>query len=217
MSRRRQPRKKYHLGIDESGTGSWAGPFTVAGIVVPIRHPDLERLFKKGLVKDSKKMSDAKRRKVLGMMVDHVLFGKIVAVDVSTITKLKAKEAWRCGIADVIEQVRCGLGLDTLRSNVDIVVDGLVDKKLHRSYPWIRFIPKADSTVPAVAAASIFAKTVRNDLMIKLGKDYPEFQFQQHFGYGTELHQKELREHGRTLEHRKIRSMDKYTSKVYGG
>jgi ribonuclease HII len=187
----------------------------VAGIVVPIEHPDLELLFKKGLVNDSKKLSDGKRRKVLNLLVDSVLFGKISIIDVNTIVKLKPKEAWRYGIADVIEQVRLGLGLETLWQNVDIVVDGPVDKKLHAAYPWIRFIPKADSSVPAVAAASIFAKTARNDLMIEMGKRYPEFRFKKHFGYGTKLHQSELRKHGKTAVHRPIRSMDKYATKNY--
>lgn len=206
---------KYLLGIDESGTGSWAGSFTVAGIVVPTKHPGLLRLFKKGIVNDSKKMSDKRRRKALDQLVDHVLFGKIAIVDVSTITHMKNKNAWRMAVAEVIEEVRRGLNLNVLRPTVDIVVDGRVDKYLRKRYPWIRFITKADSTVPAVAAASIFAKTVRNNLMIDLGKQYPEFGFKYHFGYGTAAHKRELRKHGKTADHRPIKTMHKYTTKIY--
>ena len=214
MPRRRQ-RKQYHLGIDESGTGAWAGPFTVAGIVVPIKHPELVRLHKKGLVNDSKKLSDEKRRKTLDLMVDSVLFGKVVAVTPDRIREMQPKPAWRWAIGEVLEQIRAGLGLSALGSKVDVVLDGPVDKKLRASYPWIRFIPKADSTVPAVAAASILAKTVRNNLMIALGKQYPEFGFAKHSGYGTAQHKAELWKHGKTVDHRPIRTMKKYTTKVY--
>lgn len=216
MPRRRRKSKEYILGIDESGTGAWAGPFTVAGIAVPTKHPGLARLFKKGLVDDSKKLTDESRRRVLNQLVDHVIIGKISILDVPTITKLGNRGAWRQGVGDVIEQIRVGLGLSAVGSRVEVILDGPVDKKLRTSYPWIRFIPKADSTVPAVAAASIFAKTVRNDLMIELGKRYPEFRFKQHSGYGTAMHKAELRKHGKTVDHRPIRTMEKHTSKIYG-
>jgi ribonuclease HII len=88
-----------------------------------------------------------------------------------------------------------------------IVVDGVRDPGLEHALrvhgvDEIIFMPKADAKVPAVSAASIIAKTLRNDMMIALHEEYPEYDWKTNAGYGSKKHDEALKKYGKTIYHR---------------
>lgn len=83
----------------------------------------------------------------------------------------------------------------------EIIIDG--NYNFLSGNPKTKTIIKADATVPAVSAASIVAKVARDNYMIELAQQYPDYGFEHHVGYGTALHLEKLAWHGLTVEHRK--------------
>lgn len=202
----------YLIGIDESGTGAWCGPFTIVGVIVFEPHFELEDLWREGVINDSKRMTDKQRRTSIGLIADAILSSYLYAATVDQIRTLGQKKAWRIGVLDVIDNCLRQLPPD---ATVSIVIDGSFDKVVAAQYPEARFIKRADSSVAAVAAASVIAKTIRNDLMIELSKKYPEFGFERNAGYGTAEHIARLRQHGVTPDHRPIKAIPKLTTQTY--
>jgi ribonuclease HII len=198
----------YILGIDESGTGAWAGPFVVAGVLVPDEHPELLALLKEKRLRDSKKMTDLQRRAVLAELIAHVTVGKCAVVSVERLSEAlrsggNQRTAWRWAVGEVISQIEEFLG----HRDVSIIVDGSIDKGLISDYPMVKFYTKADEKIAAVAAASVYAKTVRNDLLIGLSKTFPEYGFHRNYGYGTQEHRAALKKFGKTAQHRPIKPL----------
>lgn len=189
---------RYLLGIDESGTGAWAGPFCVAGVLLPV---DL----KLEGVTDSKKLSDKRRRELCKLIDEKSLHWHVAFVFPDEIQARGQMAGWASAVMAVVREHLAVLPeLGIVPGAVDIMIDGSVNHRLRESinkkiYNGIRvyFEAKADMKYPAVSAASILAKTHRNDEMNQLHASYPEYGFQKNSGYGTEEHAEMLVCHGR--------------------
>jgi ribonuclease HII len=167
--------KGYSLvaGIDEVGRGAWAGPIVAAGVIFAksLRINDLD---------DSKKLSANKREKIAEIIKAKALAWTVQIVEHNIIDEIGVGKA----NALVIDKV-----INALEPRPHYL---LIDKASVTKYkiriPWETII-KGDSQVFSIAAASILAKVTRDELMLKLAKKYPRYEFDKHKGYGTALHQ----------------------------
>lgn len=199
--------EKLIVGVDESGTGAFAGPFTVCAFAVPSRYAH-EVVF--AGAKDSKALSDAKRRTTCEWLA--VVHG--LRVDIQVVSAERAmpqRKAWREAIAQAVIRVisMCGT------QNIELHIDGKPDYALAGYFErqWNlkpNFVIHGDATVPVIGAASILAKTERNDLMLELAQQYPQYGFEEHYGYGTESHLEAIAVHGICPAHRKISVLAPY-------
>jgi len=195
----------YVVGVDESGTGSWAGPFHVAAVaadVLPFNQAIGRHL------RDSKKLSDAKRRAAVPLIKEHAVATAVYAVQVPDINR-GPRRAWREAISTVLRSIKMQLWED---ANYNLLIDGPDDDqliaRLREDHPPPRFEVEGDDKFPAIMAASILAKTARNDAMLSLASEFPEYGWERNMGYGTPEHRKACREHGVTQHHRRrIRSL----------
>ena len=187
------------LGIDESGTGAWAGPFYVVGVLVENEESFAEACG--GLLRDSKKLSDEKRRAVAPLIEKHALGVFRFVGTVESIRSMGMKVTWRHGVTYILHHFRKelpGVYIDGPRDKHVIVPSGLK----------VTWEPKADDKYPSVMAASILAKTSRNDDMLALAKEFPGYEWETNAGYGAPKHRKGIEKLGLTLHHRPISGLD---------
>ena len=179
--------KGYRLiaGADEAGRGPLAGPVVASCVIMP----DCNYLL---CINDSKKLSEAKREE---------LYEKITRTAV----------AFRTGIIerDVIDEknilVATRLAFKRAVESMDIMPDYLYTDmidKLDIALPWTPVV-KGDAQIYSVAAASIVAKVTRDRIMREYDKQYPEYGFAHHKGYGTAEHMDAIRKYGPTPLHRR--------------
>lgn len=192
------------IGLDEAGRGALAGP-VVAGAVLEITNDEL-RMTSDGvfdLIKDSKKLTDSQRRQAYDWLLKHVRYGVGV---------VSAKEIDELGIKPATEKAM-NLALSELLSKNplpappsgrgDKGVKLLVDGRDGFSFPYLsEDIVKGDEKILEISAASIIAKVTRDDYMIKLDTQYPQFGFAGHKGYGAAHHYQLLDQGQYCPEHR---------------
>lgn len=177
---------KFIAGVDEVGRGCLAGAVVAAVCIL-----DLSRPLPEGL-NDSKKLS-AKRREKLDEEI------RAVAVCFA-IAQVEADEIDRINILQATKKAM-RLAIENLSPPADfLLIDALElkDVKLPQ-----KGIIGGDAVSASIAAASIIAKTYRDNLMRELDKVYPEYGFSKHVGYGTKAHFEALRTHGVCAIHRK--------------
>lgn len=172
------------LGIDEAGRGPLAGPLVIAGVILPVGYENEE-------INDSKQLSDKKRRELFEVIMANAIEVKVNIVDVETIDKLNILRATKEGMEDIVRTV--GEKCDAVF--VDAVKLDDIDK------PVLSLI-KGDALSLSIAAASIVAKVTRDDIMLELDKEYPEYDFKKNKGYGTKSHLLALEKYGVTKHHR---------------
>ncbi len=174
------------IGIDEVGRGSWAGPL----LVVAAR---ARGLLPEGLA-DSKILSKSRRENLYNKLDEVCDFGE-GWVQPEEIDADGLAKALRIGV----HRALLALGADF---EDEIILDGNIDycpAEFTKSSCEI----KADANYPIVSAASIYAKVVRDRYMVRLAQFHPFYGFEQHVGYGTELHRSSLKIHGVSKVHRK--------------
>ena len=171
-------------GVDEAGRGPLAGPVCASAVILPAE-ADLPGL------NDSKKLSEKKREQ---------LFPEIQRIAL----------AWSVAFATVEEiEQRNILGATMLAMNRAIaglslkpelaLIDGNRNKEIEMPS---RCVVHGDARCASIAAASILAKVSRDHLMVELSREYPQYGFEQHKGYGTRAHYEALREYGPCPAHR---------------
>ncbi|HKR81767.1 MAG TPA: ribonuclease HII [Candidatus Saccharimonadales bacterium] len=173
------------VGIDEVGRGCWAGPLVAAAVV--LARPT------KGL-KDSKKLPRAERERLAKIIHKKALATGIGWVPAAELDEVGLTEAVRRAMQRALEHI--GIPYDK------IIIDG--NYNYLTNVKKTEVLIKADDLVPAVSAASIIAKVARDQYMAALDGNYKKYQFAQHVGYGTPLHQQLLAEHGISDIHRRL-------------
>lgn len=171
-------------GVDEVGRGPLAGPVCVAAVIMP-----LDDLIEG--IDDSKKLSEKKRDLLFDKIKEKAIAYKIEFVNEETIDKINILEATKLAMKKAIE------GL-TLKPDV-VLVDAI--SKLDVEVE-LRGIVKGDALSYSIGCASILAKVTRDRLMCELSKEYPEYGFEKHKGYGTKQHIEALKEYGPCVYHR---------------
>ena len=176
----------YVVGSDEAGYGAWAGPLCVAAVRVPVGwKPPL------GLG-DSKKLSEAQRETLLAALErDPNVKSRVILLAATTIDKQGVYACLRQAHETLHQELSWGL------EGVRCIADGNLQLQ-----GGIESIPKADGTVPAVSAASIFAKVLRDNEMVRLAAQFPGYGFEKHKGYGVPMHEEALRKLGPCSLHR---------------
>ena len=162
--------KNLRCGVDEAGRGPLAGAVFAAAVILDSRHPI------KGLA-DSKLLS-AKRREILAIEIkQHALAYCVATASVAEIDAINILQATLLAMKRAIE------GLSICPD--EVLVDGLYVPRV--AIPS-RAIVEGDRTIAEISAASILAKTARDDDMRQWDVRYPQYGFAQHKGYGTRAH-----------------------------
>lgn len=187
---------KHILGMDEAGRGAWAGPVTVGAVCLPLHKPGLSKLLKD--VRDSKEMTPRQRTRVVETIKEIAVVWGVGSASNLEIDELKITNATKLAMQralDDIDQRFPGFKADCL------LLDALIwPEKIHE-YPQVSIVD-GDARSLSIAAASIVAKTWRDNLMVQYGEDYPDYAFPTHKGYGTPKHQTVLKAHGPCSLHR---------------
>ncbi len=172
-------------GVDEAGRGPLAGPVYAAAVILDTARP-IEGLA------DSKKLSEARRDALAALIRQRAAAWAIAHASVEEIDTLNILRA------SLLAMKRAVLALHVPPE--EVWVDGLhcPDTGLPS-----RAIVKGDNTVAAISAASILAKTARDEAMVELHARYPQYGFDAHKGYPTPAHLAALREHGPSVMHRR--------------
>lgn len=181
------------VGMDEAGYGAWAGPVAAAAVCLPLHSDDLAAQLKG--VKDSKQMTRRQRESAyetiqavaLGHGIGHATPNEISTLGLSAALSLAFKRAYDACVA--------ALGETAVEV---IMIDG---KSTWKDCPYqdacqFEHVPNGDDKSLTIAAASVLAKVWRDKQLIELGKQYPDYGFERHKGYGTRAHQAALKAHG---------------------
>lgn len=172
-------------GCDEAGRGCLAGPVSAAAVIIP-----------KGVniigLNDSKQLSE-KKRKELRLEIEEKCYWKVIMLGPEVIDKINILNA-------SIQAMQ--LALDGLSNPFKhILVDGNRFKP-YKDIPYTTVV-KGDGKFKSIAAASILAKTHRDDLMENLNLEYPDYGWAQNKGYPTAVHRKAIAQFGSNVHHRK--------------
>ena len=180
-------------GVDEAGRGPLAGPVCAAAVILP------EHLQIPGL-NDSKKLTDKKRRELFPVIQEQAIAYGIGLASESEIDEINILQATFLAMRRALDQL-------TVRPEIAII-DG--NRETDFGLP-VKTVVKGDSLSANIAAASILAKVTRDNIMVELAQQYPEYGFEIHKGYGTKAHYEALRTYGPCPIHRKT-----FLKKFYG-
>jgi len=172
-------------GVDEAGRGPLAGDVYAAAVILD-PHCTIDGLA------DSKALSNKKREHLAQAIKMHALCWSIGIATVEEIDQLNILQATLLAMKRAVE----GLSIQPELAWVD-------GNQSPRLSCRVETIVKGDALVPAISAASILAKTARDQDLQRLHKLYPEYAFDQHKGYGTALHMARLKQYGPSPVHRR--------------
>lgn len=184
---------KVICGVDEAGRGPLAGPVCAAAVILP---PDLEI---PGL-NDSKKLTDKRRRELFPIIKEQAVAYGIGIASHTEIDEINILQATYLAMERAINAL-------TVKPELALI-DGNRAKDF--GIP-VETVVKGDSRSASIAAASVLAKVTRDDLMLELADQYPQYGFEIHKGYGTKAHYAALTEHGPSPIHRMT-----FLKKFYG-
>ena len=186
MLRKNHSGKKFECGTDEAGRGCLAGPVTAAAVILP-------RSFRNKVINDSKQLNAVNRtglkkiieKKALCFSVQHVFMEEIDRINILN--------------ASILAMHKC---IDKLLTVPEFII---VDGNRFKEYPKIphECIIKGDGKYLNIAAASILAKTYRDEYMTKIHEEFPMYNWKQNKGYPTLEHREAIRKYGTTKYHRK--------------
>ena len=181
------------IGVDEVGRGSWAGPVMAGAAFLNHKLPIDKRL------NDSKKLSSKIRKEILENLMDNTFFGigEISNKEIDKIGILKATfKAMEMALSNLLCKYK-------IIEPFIILIDGTVMPDFHRKFNnEIKLVKKGDTLSPSIAAASIYAKCARDELMVKLDKQLNGYGFLTNMGYGSKEHKEKLILSGPTHIHR---------------
>ncbi len=173
------------VGCDEAGRGCLAGPVVAAAVILP---PD----FSHEWLNDSKKLTESRRKAMRAIIEREAIAWAVASVSPEEIDRINILNASITAMHRAIDK------LDIVPQS--IVVDGNRFKP-YRDMPW-QTIVKGDGKIGDIAAASILAKTHRDELMEKLASEYPGYDWEVNKGYPTKAHRAAIERLGVTPWHR---------------
>ncbi len=176
----------HEAGCDEAGRGCLAGPVTAAAVILP-------KEFDISILNDSKKLSSKKREELRSIIEKQALAWSVAFVEEKIIDKINILKASILAMHQA---------LDGLKIKPEfIIVDG------NKFYPYrdtgYRTFVKGDGKYASIAAASILAKTHRDEYMMKIHREYPQYAWDKNKGYPTRQHRLAIEQHGISTYHRK--------------
>lgn len=171
-------------GVDEAGRGPLAGPVCAAAVILP------ENTIIEG-VNDSKKLSKKKRESLFEVIKSTARSYCIAYASVEEIESMNILNATMLAMKRAVE------GLDVKADYAMIDGNRLPDLNIESE-----FIIKGDAKSMSIACASILAKVSRDRLLYEYAKEYPQYHFEKHKGYGTKVHVEALKEYGPCPYHR---------------
>lgn len=174
------------VGTDEAGRGCLSGPVVAAAVILP---DDFEHPF----LNDSKQLTEKKRQELRPYIEENAISWAVSFIDERKIDEINILQASILAMQTAIKQ------LDTKPEF--IVVDGNKFKPLD-DIPY-KTIVKGDGKYLNIAAASILAKTYRDEYMAKIHAEFPVYNWQKNKGYPTKEHREAIKKHGSTVHHRK--------------
>lgn len=180
-------------GVDEAGRGPLAGPVCAAAVILP---PDIEI---PGL-NDSKKLTDKKRRELFPVICEQAIAYGIAFADHSEIDEINILQATYLAMERAINQL-------SIKPDFALI-DGNRAKDF--GVP-LETVVGGDGRSASIAAASVLAKVTRDNYMLEMAGEYPQYGFDVHKGYGTKAHYAALVEHGPCPIHRMT-----FLKKLYG-
>ncbi len=185
--------EEYIAGIDEVGRGPLAGPVVAAAVILP---KDFNVLG----IDDSKKISPKKRESLFEEIKKNAIVYGIGICGPEIIDEINILEATKVAMKEAIGEVQQKLFEKTGRNIDRLLIDAvrLTDVKIPQTS-----IIKGDSASLSIAAASILAKVIRDDMMVEYHKTFPNYAFDSNKGYGTKAHYEGIRAYGITSIHRK--------------
>ena len=184
---------KIICGVDEAGRGPLAGPVCAAAVILP-KHLELPGLT------DSKKLTDKKTRELFPLIQEQAIAYGIGFATEQEIDEINILQATFLAMQRALDQLAVKPDL--------ALIDGNREKNF--GLP-VKTVVKGDSLSANIAAASILAKVTRDNLMEEMAKEYPQYGFEIHKGYGTKAHYAALREFGACPIHRAT-----FLKKFYG-
>lgn len=182
-------------GCDEAGRGCLAGPVVAAAVILPhgFSHP---------LLNDSKKLSDKQRRFLRPIIEQNALAYCVGFVSNQEIDKINILQASFLAMNRAIEGLKQKPEL--------LLIDG--NRFNNKTDIAFQCIVKGDSLYQSIAAASILAKTYRDDYMLNLHKEFPKYHWNKNMGYPTKQHRQAIIENGISPFHRKSFNLSFQTS-----
>ena len=179
-------------GLDEAGRGCLAGPVIAAAVILPLSNDTEDILARFNGVNDSKQLTMQTRERLYDQIMQNALAVSIGSGSVAMIDERNILQATKHAMRSALDQLT--------PSPQALLLDAIHLPGL--KIPQHALI-KGDARCLSIAAASIIAKVTRDRLMLALHKEYPEYGFDQHKGYGTAMHLEALRSHGATPHHRR--------------
>ncbi len=176
-------------GCDEAGAGPLAGPVYAAAVILPFGEdiPGLD---------DSKKLTEKRREALFPVIQERALAWSVAFVDAAEIDRTDILSARMRAMQLAIDGLSQPPGFALIDGNRDHGRSAAITTP-HRC------VVKGDSLSASIAAASILAKVSRDRYMVEMAEKYPEYCFDKHKGYGTELHYAMLAQHGPSPIHRR--------------
>jgi len=172
-------------GCDEAGRGCLAGPVFASAVILPTD-------FKHPLLNDSKKLTEKQRDLLRPIIEEEAIAWAVGSYSPQEIDKVNILNASFLSMHRAIDQLTT--------KPTSLLIDG------NRFKPYLMIphhcIIKGDGKYLSIAAASVLAKTYRDDLMKKLALDYPAYSWQQNKGYPTKAHRAAIKKYGSTEHHR---------------
>ena len=176
---------KIIAGVDEVGRGSLIGPVYAAAVI-------LKKSINTKILKDSKSLSKSKRK----ILSEYVKKNSIWALGRASVREIEKKNILN---ASLLAMKRAIKKLNKKPSIVLIDGNKLPEIKNYK----LKSVIKGDKKIPSISAASIVAKVARDKMIVKLGKKFKGYYWEQNYGYGTKQHLKAIRSLGITAHHRR--------------
>ncbi|WP_083901963.1 ribonuclease HII [Leptospira vanthielii] len=184
--------------LDEAGRGTLAGPVSIGCVSFSLT--TLEKIrngeILKGL-RDSKKIPEPKRIELRKEILKYISYARVTFVSASFIDRFNINQAIFYGMNRSLPS-----GSNPTQKKIFLLADGNYKLKITKPIEGYLSLPKGDDLIPSISAASILAKTYRDEYMERMDTKYPGYGFAKHKGYGTEEHRDALVKLGISPIHR---------------